>query len=116
MKIAFNNVRYKDLLDQEDPEISQLFDESGAERVKPGALGLEKNNYLYNDSNVDRYNSWIDVDQQHGQPKGVAPDLGPVDDFSDDKKVFDEDEVTSFIRQSKIIDYIIKKSEVSNGF
>jgi hypothetical protein len=109
MKKAFNNTIYQDLTGQEDSGISPLFNESGAERVKPGALGLDKDNYLYNDTNADRYNSGIDVNQQQGQPKGVTPDLGPVDNFNADEKVFDDNEVVSFKRQSKIIDFILRR-------
>jgi len=109
MKVAFNNTRYKDHPEDKDTDDSWLFTESGAERVHPGQLGLDKDNYLYNDTNADKYNAGKDIQQVHGQPKGVTPDLGPVNQFESDKKVFDDDSVKSFNNEEQLIQDIIHK-------
>jgi len=115
MKLAFNNSRCQDQIN--DSDTYDLFNESGEERIKPGVLGIGDSNYLYHDTNADRYNSGKDFEQKQGQPKGLTPDLGPVNSF-EKSNVIDENEITSFNKQSKIIEYILMtiKPEVVNGF
>jgi hypothetical protein len=110
MRLGFNNTRYKDHPENQDPGDTWLFNESGAERVHPGPLGLDKDNYLYNDTNADKFNANKDVQQQFGQPKGIQPNLGPVNDFENKKKVFDDDLIKSFNNEDKLVDDILHES------
>ena len=113
MKLAFNNARYKDHPEDQDSGETWLFNESGAERVHPGPLGLDKDNYLYNDTNADKFNASKDVQQQFGQPKGIQPNLGPVSQFEGDNTVFDDDLIRSFNNEDKLVKDITR--EVTNG-
>ncbi|MDO8640289.1 MAG: hypothetical protein Q7R33_01995 [Nitrosarchaeum sp.] len=105
MKVAFYDTRYQDHDDQKDSDVSWALP-LGKDRVEEGPMRLENDNYLYKDENADRFNSWIDPNQRHGQPKGYSPKIGPISDFGRDE-VFDKgDEVKTFKNEEKIIDDI----------
>jgi hypothetical protein len=115
-KLSFNNTRYKDEGHLVNEDTFQAMPK-GEERIELGALGLDRDdgdNYLYNDTHADRFNSSpSDPSQRHGQPRGYDPvSKEPVTDFDNgitaDKanKFFVDDLISSFNNEDKLVDDI----------
>ena len=104
-KLAFFNVRYKDREGQQ-PKRYELWDVR--DQFKESPIKLD-NNYLYEDENVDRWNSGADPNQRDGQPKGIDPYEGEVQKTLDnDVDFLDEDVISSFNKKEYIIDQVKK--------
>lgn len=112
-KLSFNNSRYKDQGHLVEEDTFWLMPK-GEERIQLGPLGLDNNNYLYDDTQADRFNAGpSDPNQRHGQPRGYDPvSKEPVKDFDSDisadeaNKFFVDDLVSSFANEDKLIDDI----------
>jgi len=106
MKTAFNNILYQDsprLLD-EDIFPGMLW----WERIKGGTPKEDSDDYLYKNEFADRFNAPKDPEQRHGQPKGLRPDTGPVDEFRSKDLI----NSTNNDDDEQLIDEIMKTLEV----
>jgi len=114
-KRAFFNVRYKDKEGQK-PDTTPLWFTDERFEVKPIDYN---NNYLYTDSDVDRWNAPPPVSWQNsGKPRGLVPGDGKEvkNLVKNDSKVFDDEDdvVKSLNKQEKIIEQV-KKAIITGG-
>jgi hypothetical protein len=115
-KLSFNNELYKDKghLADEDTMWSNDMPRQ-QDRFKQDHTEI-KDNYLYTDENVDRYNAGKDFSQEHGQPKGVdLTSKSPLERFESSttadnaKRVFSDNLISSFNNGEQIISDVVKQ-------
>lgn len=116
MKIAFNNVRYQDQPRFKDEAVS--WSDSlprWQDRIEVKPVKLDSDDYLYEDTNADRFNAGPDYGQRHGQPRGYDPLSGKVINKFDSEahiddireQVFVDDLISTFNNEERLITDIL---------
>lgn len=112
IRSAFNNVLYKDGPHLDDEDTFYCADiPMPNQRIEEKPINIDSN-YLYTDEDADRFNAPVSG-EQHGQPRGIYPQLGPVKNFESsatdsDKEVFVDDFIKSSNNEDNLVNEIIK--------
>jgi hypothetical protein len=106
---------YGNVLQRDDPKLGDedVFWSSpgNVDRFQEKSINTDSN-YLYTDVNADRFNApRVDFEQEQGQPKGVSPKTGPLEDLessitADEAGELYDPVLKSFSNDEKIIDDI----------